>query len=739
MIPKLYFGFSYLKGELAPMFRKKYLQEDIFAGLTVACIAIPLSLAIAMASGVEPGVGLISAVIGGILAAVLGGTSMAVTGPAAAMAVIIASNVEQYGMTGLLIIGIVCGILQILFGVFKLGRYAKLVPLPVVAAFTAGIGFIIIVGQLPKALQLPAPDQNHVFSVIQHIGTYIETMNPIAFGLALMTLATLKILPRFFPKAPTPLIAVAIPSLIVYFAGLKNITLVGSIPHSLATPHLPNFSQISNWNDLFMSAFAVFALASLETLLSSSAVDSMGKGDMHNPNQELIGQGAANLGVAIFGGLPVTGVIARSSVNIAAGAKTRRSAVFHSIAVLAAIYLFPGLIEKIPVAALAGILLSAGISMINWKEFVHYWRTDRSEALIYLITFIAIIATDLVEGVQAGISVAFLLVAIRMLKTRANIRLWTNQVVMRVGLTGGMTFWSFGRLNKLEEYVLEHTGLRFVVFEFNEVSGLDSSGAGHLITTAQTIASGGIKIIFHGLSQEQENIINANTQGEPVWSYTHTESEIKVILEASGVQHSAKDVLRHGMQKYLVDFAKERKQLISTLAQGQNPHTLLITCSDSRLNPNSFLSSGLGELFIVRNVGNVVPVYESNSQHSEVAAIEFALGSLEIRNIVICAHTDCGAIKSVLGGGCNDDSGLSNWLKRIRIGYGENLPDNVSDGVRFNLLNQINNLKTYPVVNKLLAEANLGISAWVYDVSTADMMEWSFESGQLVSLIKEQN
>ncbi len=739
MVPKLYFGFSYLKGELAPMFRKKYLQEDIFAGLTVACIAIPLSLAIAMASGVEPGVGLLSAVIGGILAAILGGTSMAVTGPAAAMAIIIASNVEQYGMTGLLMIGIICGVLQIAFGVFKLGRYAKLVPLPVVAAFTAGIGFIIIVGQLPKALQLPSPDQNHVFSVIQHIGTYIETMNPVAFGLALMTLVILKVLPRFFPKAPTPLIAVAIPSLIVYFIGLKGIILVGSIPHRLTLPHLPNFNAINDWADLFMSALVVFALASLETLLSSSAVDSMGKGDMHNPNQELIGQGAANVGVAIFGGLPVTSVIARSLVNISAGAKTRRSAIFHSLAVLAAIYLFPDLIEKIPVAALAGILLSAGISMINWKEFVHYWHTDRGEAVIYLITFIAIIATDLVEGVQAGICVAFLLVAIRMLKTKANIRLWTNQVVMRVGLTGGMTFWSFERLSKLEEYILAHTGLRFVVFEFNEVSGLDSSGAGHIVTTAQTIASKGIKIIFHGLTQEQETILNANVQSEVVWSQTHTESEIKVLLEASGVAHSAKDVLRHGMQKYLVDFAKERKQLIFTLAQGQNPHTLLITCSDNRLNPNSFLSSGLGELFIVRNVGNVVPVYEPNSQHSEVAAIEFALGSLGIRNIVICAHTDCGAIKSVLSGGGADDSGLSNWLKRIRIGYGDDLPDNVSDGVRLNLLNQINNLKTYPIINELLEDEKFAISAWVYDVTTADMMEWSVERGQLVSLIKEQS
>lgn len=181
MYKNIYFGFNYLKAELAPAFKTKYLREDVFSGLTVACVAIPLSLAIAMASGVDPGVGLISAVIGGIIAAIFGGTSLAVTGPAAAMAIIIASNVEQHGLTGLLIIGLICGLLQFICGILRLGRYAKLVPLPVVAAFTAGIGFIIIIGQLPKALQLPAPDQNHVFEVIQHIGTYIDTMNPMAF------------------------------------------------------------------------------------------------------------------------------------------------------------------------------------------------------------------------------------------------------------------------------------------------------------------------------------------------------------------------------------------------------------------------------------------------------------------------------------------------------------------------------------------------------------------------------
>ncbi|MCX8514726.1 MAG: SulP family inorganic anion transporter, partial [Burkholderiales bacterium] len=419
----LNFDFNYFINELKPMFKKQYLSDDIFAGLTVACVAIPLSLAVAMASHMEPGVGLISAIIGSIIAAFFGGTRLAVTGPAAAMAVLIASCVETFGVSGLLVIGLICGFLQLMVGLLGLGRFAKLVPLPVISAFTAGIGFIIFIGQLPKALQLPTPDQNDVLGVISHIGTYILNMNPMAFVLALITVIILKVLPRYFPKLPTPLIAVAIPTAIVYFGHLNSITLVGIIPHHLSLPHLPNFTEINDWPTLISSSLEVFVLASLETLLSSSAVDNMGKGDLHNSNQELIGQGMANLGVTLFGGLPVTGVIARSSVNIAAGAKTRRSPIIHALAILAVVYFCPQLVEMIPVAALAGILLAAAMSMMNIKEIVEFWKTDKSEVIIYIITFIMIVSTDLIDGVKAGIIVAFVIVGIRMLQTKSSVKL----------------------------------------------------------------------------------------------------------------------------------------------------------------------------------------------------------------------------------------------------------------------------------------------------------------------------
>ena len=722
----VYFDINYFKNELKSMLNVKGLNQDIFAGLTVACVAIPLSLAIAMASGVGPGVGLISAIIGGIVAAIFGGTRLAVTGPAAAMAILIANTVQTYGVTGLLIVGCICGFLQLLCGIFRLGRYAKLVPLAVMSAFTAGIGFIIFIGQIPKALQLPAPTENEVVSVIGHIGAYITTMNPMAFVLALLTLVIIKVLPKYFPKIPTPLIAVAIPTGLIAVFGIQNIQVVGSIPHNLLLPKLPDFSTIKDWVGLLEAAVEVFLLASLETLLSSSAVDSIGSGDLHNPNKELIGQGLANASVALFGGIPVTGVIARSSVNIAAGAKTRRSAIIHSLVIIAVVYLCPNLVEIIPVPALAGILLGAAISMMDFREVITFWKTDKSEVVVYVVTFLAIVTTDLIQGVKAGIFVAFVIVAIRMLATKADIKLWTNKKVLRIGLSGNMTFWSFETLDKICNHVGTHKNLKFVIFEFDELKGMDSTGAFHLVNIVKVIKTYGAEVILHELNAEQNKMLEIACPGAKPYIATVTESEIKDILEHANIEHSATDLLKHGMEKFLGNHAIDKKELIDNLAKGQKPHTLLICCSDSRVNPNEFLSAGLGELFIVRNVGNVVPEYNAtNYPYSEGAAIEFALTTLGIRNIVICAHTECGAIKACLSEHEIESIGLKNWLQIIKDGFKKRIPSDAYQGVKFNLLNQIENLKTYPLVDKLLKKQELTISAWVYDVKTAHILEWS--------------
>ncbi len=675
---------NYLNNELKPIFKLQYLSNDIFAAISLVFVAVPLSLAVAIASGVSPGVGIISAIIGGILGAIFGGTRLGVTGPAVAMSVLIANSIELYGFSSIFIIGIICGILQIAFGFFGLGRFAKLVPISLVLAFTAGIGFIIFFSQLPLAFNDQIlPHSNPILVVIQHIKLYFHQAGSVSFMIVLTTVLILKFTPKLFPKAPAFLFAVVAPTLFVYFFHIKNISFVGAIPHNIIHTEQLDFSRISDWTNLFITALEVFLLASLETLLSSNAVDLIGDGDLHDPNQELVGQGIANIGVAIFGGIPVTGLIARSSVNVIAGGKTRRAAFFHSLIILIITLFCPYIIEIIPIAVLVGILVAAAITMMNFGQVVELWKTNKPEFGVYLITFLAIVTTDLVAGIQTGLFAAFIIIGFRMLKTKTNVKLWTNKNVLRVSLTGSITFWSYDKLLKIEEFAIAHKDLKFVIFEFDRLHNIDTTGATQLIKIAQKLNSFNIKVIFHKLNDKQQQAIGKNCESDnKPYLITITESEIKDTLESYGVTHSANDVLKYGMAKFMSEYAEENKVLISTLAQGQKPHTLLITCSDSRLDPNIFFGASLGELFIVRNVGNVVPPFNTTNTYSEVAAIEFALNALGIRNIVLCAHTECGAIKASIPMTDLPYAGLNNWLELIRNGFREHKPlDNISGNI----------------------------------------------------------
>ena len=729
---------SFWQNELKPMLSVKNLPADIVAALAVSFVAIPLSLAVAVASNVNPSVGLVSAVLGGILGAIFGGCRLGVTGPAVAMSVLIAGTIAEYGFAGLWVVGLICGVLQLSAGLLKLGRLAKFIPLSLILAFTAGIGFLLLFNQLPHIFQVSSVGENPVWAVLSRLPQYLSKINSASFLLTLLTLVLLIIVPRFMPRALSFLFATLIPMAIVYFANLHQVLLVGPIPHHLLAPEIIDFSMIHDWKDLILAGIEVFILASLETLLSTSAVDLMGKVELHNPNQELFGQGIANLGAAFFGGVPVTGVIARSSVNVLAGAKTRRAAILQALLIMAVVYYAPFIIERMPQAVLSGILIAAAFKMMNFRQVGDLWKTDRLEVVVYLITLLAIVATDLIDGIQTGLLAAFIIVAFRMLRTKTDLKLWTNNNVLRAGLAGNLTFMSYERLAKIKNIALKQDGLRFIIFEFADLQNIDANGANHLISIAQEILDGGINVIFHGVNDDHHKVIadNCNSGIKP-YAITVTEFEIKGILEANGVTHSANDVLRHGISKYLRHYAKDNQRLLTTLAKGQKPHTLLITCSDSRLNPNAIFSANIGEIFIVRNVGNVVPPYMPNNIYSEIAAIEYALAELGVRNIVICAHTECGAIKASVASGENKlgHIGLDNWLGLIKDGFHKHKPLDAADGVRINLLNQVDNLMTYPGIKDLLAAKQLTINAWIYDVHSGQILEWNDTQRDFVQLV----
>ncbi len=725
--PRFDLGIRGLVPDWKALFSPKDLGADVGAGLTVACIAIPLSLAIALASGVAPAVGLVTAIVAGIVCALFGGTPLQVSGPAAAMAVLIAALAQEHGLAALLLIGIGCGILQIATGVLGLGRFVKLVPLPVIEGFTAGIGAIILIGQLPRALGLPPPAQSHVFDVVTHIADLVHETKPAAVGVTLLTLVMIYALPRVTKRVPAQLVAVVMATAVTAVLGLDAAT-IGTIPRSLPMPSIPQLPADLKLGAIAGSTFVVFALASLETLLSSSAVDRQAPDQKRSdPDQELIGQGLGNVASALFGGIPVTGVIARSGTNIQAGAKTRRSAIVHALALILAVFALAPLIERIPIAALAAVLFSVAFRMLSPAVFRHLWKHSRSDGIVYAVTFVMIVFLDLLEGVQWGVVAALAIAAIRLGRTRMAFHAVRLRDHHHFTLQGPLTFLSSLDLDGLRgELALLEPG-EFVVFDARNVTTMDASGVEILAGLVADARARHLDAVLLGVPGEHRaQVASAISNAESIL----IDDERRLYEKLGSGAATVDERLRAGVERFRATARPRYTGLFQQLADGQAPHTLFITCSDSRINPNLITSTEPGELFIVRDVGNLVPQASATRASPAGAAIDYAVGILGVQKIVVCGHSGCGAVKALL----SDDSlppGLENlhaWLEtteareRIRSLPRSLHPDEVA---RLNALAQLDSLRAYPVVAEKLASGELSLAAWFFDVKSGELEEWS--------------
>lgn len=731
---KLHFGLPQLLPEWKKLLTTKYLAADISSGITVAFVAIPLSLAIALASGVSPGTGLITAIIAGIVCALFGGSALSVSGPAAAMSVLVADTVEKYGVKSLILICLVAGLMQLVSGMIGLGRFARYVPMPVISGFTAGIGVIILIGQLPRAFGLMPPAESHVIDIFNHIKEYFHEINGTCLFLVVVTVAIIRVLPKVLPKVPPILPAVMVASAIAYFANL-SVPLIGAIPSTLPMPRLPEWSDISI-NELLLSSFTIYLLASLETLLSCSAIDKLTGDKKHNADQELIGQGLGNISVSLFGGMPVTAVIARSATNVKAGAKTRRSSIIHALIILATVFIIAPIISLIPVAVLAGVLFCVAISMINYYEFRDLWITSRAEALIYVVTFFTIIFVDLLAGIKAGIIAACLILLWKAAQSNLHISNTRVDSIIRFSLTGPLTFLSTGNISKLEEELATATSDQTVLLDLTSVTNLDSSGASSIVDLYNHCRERNIRFYIKGLQRRFEPILKMCGDAYHIEdAFLMSEHELRS-KDATTAPKSFHGRLVHGVYRFYMDRKLEDRRLFQHISKTQNPHTLFITCSDSRMVPSMITASDPGELFTVRNVGNAVPPYQPGQVCSEAAALEFALSSLDITDLVICGHANCGAIKA-----CRDfehlelSPRLKSWITGIRsqLSFTQSMPfDQIG---RLNVLQQVENIKSYPIVQEKLANQSLSIHAWFYDLDKTLMYEWDEEDAVFKALL----
>ncbi len=731
-------GLKKLLPEWRALLTTRDLFNDLTASLAVTCIAIPLSLAIALASGVPPEVGLISAIIAGIVCALWGGVPLAVSGPAAAMAVLIASVANDFGLTGLLMVGLGCGLLQLISGVFGFGKLIRFIPVPVIMGLTSGMGALILISQFPRILGLPAPINNDFIGVIFHVNTLISETNISAFFLAAGTFFILFFLSPIWPRLPGPLLAIAIPSALAYYLRL-HVDMLGNISTNLFTPKLPFFTgNFTAWFDLITTTFVVYAIASLETLLSSNAVDQLAKNKPHDPNQELIGQGLGNIVVSLFGGIPITAVIARSAVNVEAGAKTRRSSIFHSILLLATIYFFTPLMSHIPIAVLAGLIVTIALRMCAPYEFLQLWHRARREATIYLITFFMIVILGLLFGIQVGIIAALLFSALRL--SHINIRLHINQYgPAQLSLEGACTFLCARKINKYETKLAATHLPSGLIIDLSRLQALDSAGAKHLIHMVEHLEAKRIKSVLY-VTDPDHTATLVRTKPTIISCITTNELGMETIL---GIQEQHQqlifDRVLYGIEKFKQNLQPKHKSLFSSLAKAQKPHTLFITCSDSRIDPNLITSTQPGELFIVRNVGNIVPPFGLNGTPAEGAAIEYALGVLNVNQIIICAHSECGAIEQIVSGAIFSAENqkkypcVASWLSllnQLRPHFKQNISS--EQAAKLNASLQLTHLKTYPIIQEKISTGALKLKALFYDIGKADIQMWDEVLGKYV-------
>ncbi|MBI0535472.1 STAS domain-containing protein [Roseomonas sp. KE2513] len=392
------------------------LRADAVSGLTVAIVALPLSMAIAIASGLGPDRGLYTAIVGGFLVSLLGGSRFQIGGPAGAFIVLVAATVAAHGVSGLILATLISGVILMAIGLLRLGTFIKYIPYPVTVGFTAGIGVIILASQAKDLLGLTlAIEPGPLLPKLAALAGALPTLNPAAVGLAALSIAVILVLRRIRPNWPGFLIAVALAAALAWGLGLPVETIgtrFGGIPQSLPAPNLPpmGWSEVSA---VLPAALSFALLGGIESLLSAVVADSM-SGRRHRSNAELVAQGVANIGSALFGGFCVTGTIARTATNVRSGARGPVSGMLHAVFLLLFMLLAAPLAAFIPLAALAGLLAVVAWNMAERHAMAALVRASRGDAIVLFATLLLVVFRDLIEGILIGFGIGALLFLHRM-------------------------------------------------------------------------------------------------------------------------------------------------------------------------------------------------------------------------------------------------------------------------------------------------------------------------------------
>lgn len=529
-------------------------RADVIAGITVGVVALPLALAFGVTSGVGAAAGLVTAIIAGVVAAVFGGSNLQVSGPTGAMAVVLVPIVARYGAAAVVPVAIMAGGMVLAMGLLGLGRIVDFIPWPVVEGFTIGIATIIFLQQVPMALGVPKPEgENTALVAVRALAA--ATWSQAAWSLAVLAIvvALMLVLPRLRRSFPASIAAIVVSTAVVAWSGW-SVKTIGPLPTGLPMPTLPVLDTATT-GALFSAALAVAALAAVESLLSARVADGMAGTSQLNPDRELVGQGLANVASGVFGGMPATGAIARTAVNVRAGARTRVSAIVHSLLILVIVLFLGTWVARVPLPALAGILMVTAVRMVDVRSARAILRSTKSDAAVMVLTALATVVFDLILAVEIGIAVAAVL-ALRAMAKSSTVAPESDDVVataadhaddersrllqqhIAVYRMDGALF--FGAAQYFLDELTSVSDVRVVILRLGGVRVIDASGGHALQETISSLRARGITVLLCGVSQRQHRILDAVGALSALQAQHHVFTSLP-----EAVEHARGHVIRH--------------------------------------------------------------------------------------------------------------------------------------------------------------------------------------------------
>ncbi len=513
-------------------------RGDLVGGVTVGIVALPLALGFGVSSGVGAEAGLITAIVAGLIAAIFGGSNVQVSGPTGAMVVVLLPIVAMHGVAAIAVVSLMAGALVLLAGLLRLGRSVSFIPWPVIEGFTLGIAVIIFMQQVPS---LTSPDPldpsttsaNAVVAAVEALAAADWSYLAWAAGAALIVIACMQLSQRIHPAIPGSLVGILVVTVLSLL--LSNpLAVIGVLPNSLPMPSIPTIDP-GTLPGLVGPAITVAALAAIESLLSARVASSLDATGPYDADRELVGQGLASIGSGLFGGMPATGAIARTAVNVRSGGRTRLASILHAVVLLLVVLLFAGPVGMIPLAALAGVLMLTAWRMVHRATVRSILRSTRADATAFVVTAIVTVSVDLIVAVLIGVAFAGL-VAIRQLSRRADVRQETiageaapgDEQIAIVRFDGPLMF---ATADRVFEEVTKVRGATVVILRMSQLEHVDATGAHILADIVLALERRGITVLIKGVQPAHEGLFRTVGVLASLRDQRHLFSELDAAVE----------------------------------------------------------------------------------------------------------------------------------------------------------------------------------------------------------------